>query len=353
MKKIIAFILTLALMLPLLVSCGGEQLSLAETETKTAETQAKTQAETEEEAEPTGPVPQSEYEKGITRILVLGNSGSNDIFFQLNRVFKAEGFGGKKYMLSFLYYSGCKFSQHVEFMKRNEPVYDYYKSTEAGGYTCQEQSTMKYALQDEQWDIIFLHPGAADDLTHKDLKQSFRKQLEELVNQYVPTEHSFGYLHRGTSPDDSRFFASDWWRQPPSGFHENVVKKYGTDEYFARYKIEMDLANANILTDPIYEYTINTGSGMAYAHKVMGVSQLSLYRDYIHLSDFGRVLSAYCFYVQLTGQPLEEVKLDKVPAKARQSHYIPDGDLILTDELKNVIKESANFSLQNPWTPEI
>ena len=353
MKRIAVLLLTLALMLPLLVSCQSGGLSMEET--AQAKTLEETLKETVAQAE-TGPkemTPQSDYEKGITRILVLGNSGSNDIFFQMNRVFKAEGFGGKKYTLAFLYYSGCKFSQHVEFMKRNDPVYDYYKSTESGGYVCEEQSTMKHALKDEEWDIIFLHPGAYDDLTHKDLKQSFRKQLEDLVNQYVTTEHVFGYLHRATSPDDSRFFASDWWRQPPSGFRSNQTKAYGTEEYFARYKIEMDLANAHILTDPIYEYTINTGSGMAYAHKVMGLSQLALYRDYIHLSDFGRVLSAYCFYVQLTGEPLEEVKLDKIPAKARQAHYVADGDLILTDELKNVIKESANFSLQNPWTPEI
>ncbi|MBR7165567.1 MAG: DUF4886 domain-containing protein [Clostridia bacterium] len=348
MKRILAFVLVVLMLLPFAGACGQSEL---QEQTKAAEetvTETKVETAEAEETEPAGMVPQSDYEKKVTRILVLGNSGSNDVFFQLGRVFNAQGFGGKQYTLAFLYYSGCKFSQHVEFMNRNDPVYDYRKTNDVG-YVTETGTTMEHALEDEQWDVILLHPGGSDDLTHKDLKKAFRKQIEEYVNEHVPTEHVFGYLHRATNPDDEVFFSPDWWRQPPEGFRATQKKNYGTEDYLERYKIEMDLAKANILSDPTYEYTINTASGMAYAHKILGVSQTALYRDYTHLSDLGRVLSAYCLYAQFTGEAIEEVKLDSVPAKARQAHYQSQGDLVLTEDLKHIIKESANFSLQHPW----
>ncbi|MBR3837559.1 MAG: DUF4886 domain-containing protein [Clostridia bacterium] len=348
MKRVLALLLVLITLLPLACACGQSELKAEETAQAETKTEAAAETVTEAATETAGMKPQSDYEKKITRILVLGNSGSNDVFFQLGRVFNAQGFGGKQYTLAFLYYSGCKFSQHVEFMRQDAPVYDYRKTNDVG-YTTVAGATMKEALKDEQWDVILLHPGGSDDLTHENLKESFRKQIEEYVNEHVPTEHAFGYLHRATNPDDEVFFSSDWWRQPPEGFRSNQKKNYGTEDYMERYKIEMNLAKAHILTDPTYEYTINTASGMAYAHKILGVSQTALYRDYTHLTDLGRVISAYCLYAQFTGEAIEEVKLDSVPAKARQAHYQSQGDLVLTEDLKHIIKESANFSLQNPW----
>jgi hypothetical protein len=90
---------------------------------------------------------------------------------------------------------------------------------------------------------------------------------------------------------------------------------------------------------------------MYYAQEVLGIAQTALYRDYTHLSDLGRVLAAYCFYVQFTGEAIDEVKLDRIPAKARQSRYQALGDLVLTEDLKYTIKEAANYSLEHPWEP--
>jgi hypothetical protein len=215
-------------------------------------------------------------------------------------------------------------------------------------------STLKYALEDKQWDVILLHPGTTPDLTHEDLRYSLRKQIEAYVNEHVPTEHVFGYLHRAPSPDDEVFFSPDWWAKYPKNFFEELQECYDTanpKDYMERYQIELDRVKTNILTDPTYEYPINTATGIAYAHKGMGVPQTELYRDYIHLSDFGRVLAAYTFYAQFTGEPIDEVKLDKVPAAARFEHYRSEGDLVLTEEMKNVIKESANYALEHPWDP--
>lgn len=347
MKRFLFFLMAMIMTLPCLASCSHSELEIKQEETLTAEESAS-ETQTAATDEQVCMTPQSDYEKSITKILILGSSSSNDVFFQLGRVFKAQGFGGKRYVLGFLYYSGCKFYQHVDFLRRDDPVYDYYK-TSGTDYICEEFSTMKHALKDEQWDVILLHPGGSNDLLHKDLNLNFRREIEAYVNEHVPTEHVFGFHLRCPNPTEDDFFSSSWWRKPPEGYRDNLIKAYGGVDFMKQYSMNVNAVKTHILTDPLYEYNICTGAGFVYAHKMLGVSQFALYRDYTHLSDFGRVLAAYCFYTQFTGEPIEEVKLDKIPAKKRQSHYIADGDLIITDELKHIIKESANYALEHPW----
>jgi ABC-type enterochelin transport system substrate-binding protein len=126
MKRILAFILVVLMLLPLATACGQSELKIEETVAAQTETQAETQAETvTAQTEEGGMIPQNENERNIVRILVIGNSGSKDVFLQLGRVFKAQGFGGKKYTLGFLYLGGCMFYQHVAYAKNNTPKYDY------------------------------------------------------------------------------------------------------------------------------------------------------------------------------------------------------------------------------------
>ncbi|MBR7164906.1 MAG: DUF4886 domain-containing protein [Clostridia bacterium] len=349
MKRILAFVLVVLMLLPFASACGQSELKIEETVAAETETEAETAEEVEvSETETVAMTPQSPYEQSITRILILGSSSSNDVFFQLGRVFKAQGFGGKKYTLGFLYYSGCEFSEHVEFLSMNKPVYDYYK-TSGEAYVREEESTMKHALADEAWDVIILHPGSAD-LKSEDLNLSFRRKIEAFVNEHVPTVHEFGFHLRCPNPNDPEIWGEDWPVQPPKGYRERLEEQFNFDPA-VQYAKNLAVVQKNILTDPTYVHNVCTGAGMYYAQEVLGIAQTALYRDYTHLSDLGRVLAAYCFYVQFTGEAIDEVKLDRIPAKARQSRYQALGDLVLTEDLKYTIKEAANYSLEHPWEP--
>ena len=282
------------------------------------------------------------------KILILGNSASNDIFFQLGRVFKAQGFG-KPYVLGFLYHSGCQFQQHVGYFTQNEYAYDYYKTSDTT-YQRVRPSTMEYALRDEPWDIVFLQPGGTEDILHSDFQRDSRRKIEAYVNENVPNAHEFGFHLRCPNPNDPEIWGEGWPVHPPEGYREKLTKCYGFDPE-NQFRMTVEACKANILTDPTYKHCICTGAGMFYAQKVLGVPQTSLYRDYTHLHDFGRVLTAYCFYAQLMGEPIDEVKLDLVPATSRQKRYQAEGDLVLTSEQKRIIKESANYALEHPWDP--
>ena len=362
-KRILAFLLCLVMLLPL-VSCAAPTLIAQDRLNETVEEETKPDGKKEN---PEGKLPplnqtttkeegglggggmmtQSPYEQKVTKILILGNSHTNDVFFQLGRVFNAQGFDGQPYMLGFLYYSGCRLTQHVGFLNNNKAVYDYYKTT-GTSYSKQEECTMKKALEDEAWDYIFLHPGGAGDMLDDDLQLEFRRRIEEYVHEHVKTEHQIAWHFSWPSPVDPTFYSKDYWRQPPATYKQNYIDNYGFDP-IRQHTMNTEAIKKNILGDPTYVKTICTGSGIVYARQVLKVPELELYRDYTHLNDFGRVLAAYCFYAQFTGKPIEEVLLEKVPAGSRQSHYSSLGDLVLTDEQKRIIKESANYSLEHPW----
>ncbi|MBR2615812.1 MAG: DUF4886 domain-containing protein [Clostridia bacterium] len=369
MKRILALLLIVATLLPLACACTpvkleekfDETVTTAETETKNkitekpapaeTETKGENAAETEpDETEGTGMKPQSPYEQSVTKILIIGNSASNDVFTLLDRVFKAQGFGGKKYTLGYLYYSGCTFTQHVDFMNNNSAVYDYYKVSSTTAKTKEPKSTMKKALKDEQWDVIFLHPRGEEDVLHSDLQLKLRRQIEAYVNKCVPTEHVFGFHLRAVCPNDPEIYGPDWPVQAPAGYRERMEQYYGFDPA-VQYAKSTEAVKTHILPDSTYAYKICTASCLYYAQEILGVPQTELYRDYTHLSDFGRVLAAYSFYAQFTGEPIDEVKLDRIPAKARQKRYQALGDLVLTEEMKQIIKESANHALEHPWDP--
>ena len=86
-----------------------------------------------------------------------------------------------------------------------------------------------------------------------------------------------------------------------------------------------------------------------YATEVMGVSQIDMYRDYIHLSDYGRLYIAYLWYAQFYGlDSIEEVNVDVIEAHLRQWRWVSKGDVVLTEQMKAWIVEAVNYTLQHP-----
>ncbi|MBR3838053.1 MAG: DUF4886 domain-containing protein [Clostridia bacterium] len=280
------------------------------------------------------------------KFLILGNSHSNDVCHHLSRVFNAQGYE-QPYTIGFLYYSGCLIRQHVDFSAQNQSVYDYYRSNGDGTNTRKRGYTMQGALEDQDWDMIFLQPGKRDMQAEK-LNLEARRSLEEYVNAHVPSEHVFAWHTSWPNPNDEKFFSDDWWRKPPKTIKSFLVEAYGHDP-FVQFGVYTNTAKENILPDPTYTKHICTGAAIFYAAHVLKIPQDRIYRDYTHLSDFGRIMASYTFYAQFTGKPIEEVKLDMLPAQYRQAHYVPEGDLILDAEMKEIIKTCANYALEYPW----
>ncbi|MBR2615926.1 MAG: DUF4886 domain-containing protein [Clostridia bacterium] len=357
MKRILSFTLMLLLLLPL-SSCAPKLItpyeeSAEETSTLSAAplTGSRPPLGKTEESDrvtkeaPTVPIPQSEKEKRVLKLLILGNSHSLDAFQLLYEAFRDQA-PEMDVDVATMYYSGCSISQHVNFATANKPVYRY-SVNKNGTWVSEEEFTMARALRKEQWDVVLLQAAKADLDDTLNLKN--RRKLEDFVREHIPTEHVFAWHTSWPSPNDETFFSPDYKRQPPAGYKENLIKLYGFNPV-TQFSVLTQKARDHILTDPTYAAAYCTGAAIMYAHRVLGVPQLDLWRDYTHLNDYGRIIVAYALYTQITGNEVKEIGLDMVPKGLRHYTLRSEGDLILTEEMKRVIIESANHALHDPWT---
>lgn len=279
------------------------------------------------------------------KILIIGNSHGNDTFWLLQKVF-ADQQPDREVVLGALYYSGCSVTKHVKFATENQYVYAFHKN-ENGTWETVKEANMDTALCDRDWDIIVFQGGRGDGENTYNL--TGRRALEQYVSQRVPQPYKMMWQVTWPSPEEPTFFSPEYRVQPPAGWVEYLQRDYGHDS-FKQFTAMTDKAKAHLLKDDTYEKVICSGAGVMHAHAVLGVPQLSLWRDYTHLSDYGRLITAYCFYTQFTGNPVTEVNIDVIPAALRQKRFQAEGDLIVTEEMKRVIIAAANHALEDPWT---
>ena len=328
MKRFLPIILAIVCVCSHLVGCSS-------TETR------QPKPVTGETTEPT----QSPEEAEVLKILMLGNSHSNDTFWLLPDVF-AEQMPDQKVFLGFMYYSGCTIDQHITFIKDQESVYNYYWY-EDGKWKVKTDTEMETGLCDQAWDIIAFQSGRGDSDSTFNLKG--RRTLEKLVKARVEEPFKMIWHITWPSPSDPTFFSPTYPVQPPSGWVDFLESNYNHDT-FKQFESMVTTAKANLLEDETYDKVISTGGGIMYAHAALNVPQTDLWRDYTHLSDYGRLVAAYTFYAQFTGNAISEVNIDVIPAAMRQKRFREEGDLVITEEMKQVIITAANHALQDPWT---
>jgi len=118
MKKILALILILAMLIPF-AGCS--------------------------EKEETVKVPES------LKILAVGNSFSVDAVEYLYQMLEEAGV--KEIVIGNLYYAGCSLEQHLDFALNDSPVYNYHKNDD-GTWGTTHDFILCDALFDEEWDYI-------------------------------------------------------------------------------------------------------------------------------------------------------------------------------------------------------
>ena len=328
MKKV--FVLMLALALLAMTACAGGAV---------ADTSAATTVQT-----PTEPTQTPEEEKAL-KIMIIGNSHSHDTFWLLHEVFKDQ-MPDQEVVLGVMYYSGCTVDQHVTFATEQQAVYVYFRNT-SGSWDRIEGSTLDYGLRDQAWDIIVFQGGRGDGENEYNLKG--RRALEQIVADHVAQPYKMMWQITWPSPEDPTFFSPDYPVQPSAKWVEYLQRDYNHDTFY-QFEVMVGKTKPYLLEDKTYEKVISTGAGVMYAHAEQNVPQIDLWRDYTHLSDYGRLIAAYTFYAQFTGKTVTEVGIDVIPAALREKRTQSKGDLIITAEMQQVILNAANRALEDPWT---
>lgn len=279
------------------------------------------------------------------RLLIIGNSHSIDAFYMLQKVFKDQ-LPEQKVVLGVVHYGGCSISKHVLFSQHDEAVYTYLRDID-GKREEFEHQTMRQILEDQPWDKVIFQAAKTD--LDETLNVQGRRDLEAYVAQRLGKPYEKWWHTSWPSPNEEIFFSPAYVCLAPEGYKENLMALYGFDPA-NQFRALTDAAKAHILTDENYTGAVCTGAAIMYAHKVLGRPQLELWRDYTHLSDLGRLMVAYSMYAQLTGNAISQVGIDTIPVEERSLQYQHLGDMTVTDQMKEIIIQSVNHALQDPWS---
>ena len=320
LKKILCLCLCACMLLPVLGGC--------------AKNEASTPADTT--AAPTMPKPtESPEEAKALRIMILGSSRSVNTFHLLYQVFKDQ-MPDQEITLGVMYYSGCSISMHVNFIKSNQAVYTYYRNTN-GNWDLMYNTAMENGLRDQAWDVILLQAGTGDLDNQMNLEG--RKFLTDFVDQHVNHPHTFWWHTTWFNSTDPELYKN-----------ANTTLKPETINQVSQLTSQINAAKQYVMEDPMFEGRICSGTPLMYALKALNIPETDLYRDHTHLSDYGSLLVGYSWYTQFTGKPVTQINLDVIPQYLRIEQHQYLGDLKITEEMKQAMIETAQYTLENPWT---
>lgn len=325
MKHALSLILSVLLLISLLGGCANES---SKTQTKASQ---PVSTESQEEAK-------------TLKILIVGNSHSGDTFWLLKEVFSDQYHGDVA--LGYLYYSGCTISQHVDFGSNQKYVYEY-SYNDHGEWKTNKSYDLLSALRDQAWDYVVLQPGKRDYTENMNLEK--RRILEIMVKENVKHPYKLIWHVTWANPEEDKFFSPDWpYQKAPDGYKDYLVKTYGLNAE-VQFQDYITKNVSAILSDDTYDKKICTGTAIMQALWMQKRASDEIYRDYTHLTDFARLIAAYSFYAQFTGEPITEIGIDTVPVRLRHNLFMKFGDLQITEEMKQVILGAANYALEHPW----
>ena len=326
MKRFLAIFLTIMMILSL-CACG-------------APAETPTDAGTEPvAAKPTLP------KKDTLKVLTLGHSGTVDANHMLALIANAEGYTGLT--VGTLYHSGCRLAQHVQFLMDDAREYNLYLSNSAkpAPPTVMMDVTMKEALRYDNWDVIIIQGNGFEMGKEANMKLGYIEIIQDYVNEHKLNPDAVWGWHNGwcsaTEPE-----LMDMYPKTPNTYYINY-EPYGTNRNNL-YNVLIDRIKTYIVPNETFAVIIHSGTAFENA-LTSYMTEFDLHRDYTHGTDYTRLMVAYVWYCRLMGiEQLEDIKQDTIPVKWFRSNTGLK-DVVLTETEKNILIESVNNSLKNPY----
>ena len=292
---------------------------------------------------------------GVLKILNISNSHGQDAIWQLPMVLSAE-MPEQEYVIVEMYQSYA-LTEHIQAAKNDSPVYHYYINTGGFWETLTTEATIAEGLLSQNWDYVMFNESSRHLGLESKMSQGMVDWFADYVMDHLGHEPKLLYDMTWASPTDDRFY-TDSTRQPATATFKTIyTQDYGFD-HVNHYNKLVELTKKYLVGHEKFDMIIYNATPVQYAGEVLGVPQyeetqtFDLYRDYTHISDYARLIVAYNMYCQLF-QPegLTEVNVDTILWQNRapwNNRHKKLGDIVLTEEHKNVLIKSVNHSLKYP-----
>ncbi len=283
------------------------------------------------------------------KILGIGNSYTRDCMHLLYKVFQAEK-PGTKLEMSMAYYRGCSLQKHLQFYNNQEPAYWYFRwNSDKGDWDLTKGVKLQDIICTNNWDYVSMQQASANS------------GMPSTYNEDIQTIQNIVCEHLGYKPT---FFWNMTWAYPeidPTGTYllgNNYIsggdrasnatcfeKNYNNSQETMYRKIA-EAVQTKIVPDNTFRWIMPAGTAIQNT-QTSYMTDLDLYRDHAHLSDFGRLMASYVWYGRLENT-VPTFALTSVPEVLR-NYPAGKGDWVLSTEQINVLKESVTNALKTPF----
>jgi len=306
---------------------------------------------------------------GIMKILMIGHSLGNDSSFMLPAVFQAENM--TNVVIGVIYHSGCRLGQHAEYIKQEAAQYAYYefdlssdeewrRADSTGGYHSfipgtgtdvyiedgSIAQTMKFGITRHDWDLVVMQAGVFEAANiGEGYSMDFKANIETIQNHVLEND-----IEPGSVP---KFAWNITWTCPSDGMMNDSYK----NGLYNNFKDQREMYETIISTfqdtvQPLHDWEYVFPSGTAVENAVTSkLKAEGVYRDFIHVNDFGRLMVAYTWYCTMFDKDINELEIKPI-----DYHLVNDAfarqykkNLELTEEQQNILKESVSNALKNPY----
>ncbi|MBQ7566942.1 MAG: DUF4886 domain-containing protein, partial [Oscillospiraceae bacterium] len=237
------------------------------------------------------------------KLFIIGNSYGNDSTLDyLYQMLKEVGV--KDLTIGTLYYSGCHFDQHVDFLLQDSAVYNYYKNT-TGKPVTNKEYTFDKAIGDENWTHILMLNGASNN-------EDYFTPWQDLLIAYV----------RGKCPDAYLGYNMTWSFRTDGNLrdsHAASLQKLYNGDVVKMYEGIVRLVKTYAEGDGRYKFITHPGTAIVNARSSFIGN--GIHRDNMsHLNmGIGRYIAAMTLCCELTGVKPDQIKylpetlLDNIP----------------------------------------
>lgn len=256
------------------------------------------------------------------KVLAIGNSFSQDAMQHLYHI--AADAGAEDIVVAFLYIGGSSLDLNWTNASRNLPQYRYDKN-DNGIWRSQNNRTILYGLQDEEWDLITLQQASPfSGVTSSYTDGNVLQNLIDYVNEHK------------TNPEAKLGWHMTWAYQADST-HSGFTN-YNRDQFTMFASIVNAVRNAVLPTDA---FDVIIPAGTAIQNVRTSYIGDTLTRDGYHLSlNLGRYIAGLTWVHALTDLPIDEVT------------YVPS-DAEIPEEYLPIIREAVKAAVAHPFAVSI
>ena len=359
MKRLLSVLLAIVLSVGMLVGC---QNNVSPDQTGTQNT--------EENLPPV-------EDDGVMKILLICHSLGVDSVFMFPDICKSEGV--ENLVVGFLYHSGCRVVQHLDYAKANAAQYAYYEydiskddvwqRADCNGHfeNCLAGSandkyiedgsiaqTLEFGISRHDWDMVILQGGSTETADRKDSYYT-SKGHELNLTGYIQELRDY-VLSKDIEPRTVPEFSWNMvWSQPKDPSVRTERSNELLDREFGGSELKVYEEMARVCQEkiiPNFEWTYIFPNATTIQNlKSSTWENTKIYRDYAHVTDFGRWAAAYTWYCTMFDKDITECKLAPMNYKVvlDEVSRIRNMDLEWTQEQKDMLIEAVGNALKTPY----